>query len=276
MRRFKRIFTIVIDSLGVGAMPDSSRYGDVGVNTFLHVWNVSEGLKIPHLRRLGLGNLCGVSTDRVRGYFLDLYEASAGKDTRTGHWEMMGIHVTEPSRDVRKKTALDVLKEHGLEVIGVGRISRIFGGRGITRAYESGSSVQGMEQTIEIAEEDFRGLCYVNLADFDDLWGHRRNPVGYGRELEAFDEKLGELLKRLKEDDLLMITADHGNDPTYVGTDHTRERVPLLIYSPLMKEGGRLASEDTFGVVGCTIVDNFGLHMPSGAIGYSMMPSIVF
>ncbi len=393
MKKFKRIFTIVIDSLGVGSMPDSGKYGDVGVNTFLHVWNASEGLEIPNLRMLGLGNLCGITADHVRGYFLDLYEASTGKDTMTGHWEMMGLHVTKPfqtftdtgfppelirelerrcgrkivgnksasgtdileeygeheiatgdmivytsadsvlqicgneetmgldnlyhyceiareltMRDewkvgrviarpyVGKKkgefrrtanrhdyavkpygtTALDLLKENGLDVIGVGKIYDIFCGQGITETYRSQSSVHGMEQTLEIAEKDFTGLCYVNLVDFDALWGHRRNPEGYGRELEAFDVKLGELMKRLREDDLLMITADHGNDPTYVGTDHTRERVPLLIYSPLMKQGGRLASEDTFGVVGYTVADNFGLHMPPETIGYSLMPSIVF
>ncbi len=393
MRKFKRIFTIVIDSLGVGAMPDSVQYGDVGVNTFLHVWNASQGLDIPNLRMLGLGNLCGVATDAVRGYFLDLYEASAGKDTMTGHWEMMGLYVPKPFRTftdtgfppelirelekrcgrkivgnksasgteileeygpleieqgvlivytsadsvlqicgneetmgletlyhyceiareltmrdewkvgrviarpyVGKKrgefrrtenrrdyslkppgrTALDVLSEAGLDVIGVGKIHDIFSGQGLTRSLHSHSSVHGMEQTIELAKEDFHGLCFVNLVDFDALWGHRRNPVGYGRELEAFDVKLGELLGLLREDDLLMITADHGNDPTYVGTDHTRERVPLLLYAGGMKQGGRLASEDTFGVVGSTIADNFDLRMPPGSLGYSLMPAIVF
>ena len=167
-------------------------------------------------------------------------------------------------------TALNALKDAGKDVIAVGKINDIFVGEGITRAERSKSSVHGMEQTIELAGEDFEGLCFVNLVDFDALWGHRRNPVGYREELERFDVKLGELLEKLGEEDLLMITADHGNDPTYSGTDHTREKVPLLIYSPSFAKGGPLGELDTFAVIGATIADNFGAEMPENTIGYSI------
>lgn len=173
------------------------------------------------------------------------------------------------------KTALDVLKEAGLDVISVGKIKDIFDGEGIIRALKSKSSVHGMEQTIELAKEEFHGLCFVNLVDFDALWGHRRNPQGYAQEIERFDVNLGVLLKLLKEDDLLIITADHGNDPTYTGTDHTREKVPFLAYSPSMAGSGSLPETDTFAVIGATAVDNFGLAMPEGTIGTSLLKKLV-
>ncbi|MEG0215470.1 MAG: phosphopentomutase, partial [Hungatella sp.] len=172
------------------------------------------------------------------------------------------------------RTALDVLKEAGYAVISVGKIKDIFDGEGITEAYKSKSSVHGMEQTLEIMDQDFKGLCFVNLVDFDALWGHRRDPKGYGQELERFDEKLGKLLSKLREDDLLLITADHGNDPTYPGTDHTKEMVPLLAYSPSMKGGKRLPDADTFAVIGATVLDNFGLVMPEGTIGTSVLKEL--
>lgn len=172
------------------------------------------------------------------------------------------------------KTALDVLKDHGLDVISVGKIKDIFDGEGITEAYKSKSSVHGMEQTIDIAKKDFHGLCFVNLVDFDAKWGHRRNPEGYAKELEMFDEKLKILLEKLKDDDLLIITADHGNDPTYTGTDHTREKVPFLAYGKAMEGNGMLLEQDTFAVIGATIVDNFGLHMPENTIGTSLLSYI--
>jgi phosphopentomutase len=131
-----------------------------------------------------------------------------------------------------------------------------------------------MEQTIEIAKREFRGLCYVNLVDFDALWGHRRDVKGYAQELEKFDKKLGELLSLLKDDDLLMITADHGNDPTHTGTDHTREKVPFLAYSPSMEGDGKLQDAQTFAVIGATTVDNFGLAMPEGTIGSSIIKNL--
>ena len=172
------------------------------------------------------------------------------------------------------KTALDALKENGLDVISIGKIQDIFDGEGITRALKSKSSVHGMEQTIEVADEAFRGLCFVNLVDFDALWGHRRNPVGYAKEIEMFDEKLGILLEKLDEDDLLIITADHGNDPTHTGTDHTREKVPFLAYSKTMASGGKLTETDTFAIVGATVCDNFDIKMPEGTIGYSILDKL--
>ena len=132
-----------------------------------------------------------------------------------------------------------------------------------------------MEQTIQIAERDFTGLCFVNLVDFDALWGHRRNPVGYADELEKFDINLGILLDKLHDDDLLIITADHGNDPTHSGTDHTREKVPFIAFSPSMHQGGRIDDENTFAVIGATITDNFDLIMPAGTIGESILDKII-
>lgn len=132
-----------------------------------------------------------------------------------------------------------------------------------------------MEQTLEIMDKDFKGLCFVNLVDFDALWGHRRNPVGYAQELEKFDVNLGKVIDKLGEDDLLIITADHGNDPTYEGTDHTREYVPFLAYSPAMKKGGILEEKDTFATIGATIADNFNINMPENTIGTSVLEELV-
>ena len=173
------------------------------------------------------------------------------------------------------RTALNALKDAGYDVISVGKIRDIFDGEGITESNKSKSSVHGMEQTIEIAERDFTGLCFVNLVDFDALWGHRRNVKGYAEELERFDVKLGELLKVLREDDLLIITADHGNDPTYKGTDHTREQVMFVAYSPSMKGSGKLEDQDTFAVIGATVTDNFGVKMPEGTIGDSIRNELI-
>lgn len=392
MRNYKRIFTIVVDSLGAGAMPDAADYGDAGTDTLGHISQSIKEFNIPNLQKLGLANLHALTqVEAVRhplGYYAYLNEASIGKDTMTGHWEMMGLYITKPfktftetgfpgelldelsartgrviignksasgteileelaeeeiatghmivytsadsvlqicgneetfgldelyrcceiAREITMKdewkvgrviarpyvgkkrgefkrtsnrhdyalkpygrTALNALKDAGLDVISVGKIFDIFDGEGLTESNKSKSSVHGMEQTIEIARRDFNGLCYVNLVDFDALWGHRRNVTGYAQELERFDVKLGELLKELNKDDLLIITADHGNDPTHTGTDHTRERVPFLAYSPSMEGSGRLADAQTFAVVGATIADNFGVKMPEGTIGESIL-----
>ena len=378
MKKYKRIFTIVIDSLGIGAMEDSEQFGDKGVNTLGHIAERMEDFQIPNLRKLGIANLCSLSglapEEKPLGYRMVMREMSNGKDTMTGHWEMMGIHTTKPfqtftdtgfppelikeleertGRTVignksasgteildelaeeeiatghmivytsadsvlrdrqgdhhegrmargpghcaalcgKKKgefvrtsnrhdyalkptgtTALNILKDHGYDVISVGKIRDIFDGEGITESHKSKSSVHGMEQTIELCKKDFSGLCFVNLVDFDALWGHRRDPIGYGKELERFDEKLGELLPLLGEDDLLMITADHGNDPTYTGTDHTREKVPFLAYSPSMKGQGELPEAETFAVIGGTILDNFGLKKEENMIGDSVLEKLV-
>lgn len=172
-------------------------------------------------------------------------------------------------------TALNALKDAGLDVIGVGKIHDIFCGEGITETHHSNSSVHGMEQTIELCKKDFRGLCFVNLVDFDALWGHRRDVEGYAKEIEKFDKNLGILLDELREDDLLMLTADHGNDPTYTGTDHTREYVPLIAYSRKMEGGGALENEDTFAVIGASVAENFGVNMPEGTIGQSILKKLV-
>lgn len=394
-KKYKRVFVIVIDSLGVGAMPDAPDYGDYDVDTLGHIAETVEQLQIPNLQKLGLANLHPLrqiqAVDNPLAYYAVLQERSTGKDTMTGHWEMMGLHVTTPfqtftetgfppeliaelerltgrkvignksasgteileelaEREIQNgelivytsadsvlqicgneetmgletlyeyceiarqltmrdewkvgrviarpyvgrkkgefvrtsnrhdyalkpfgKTTLDALKQAGVEVISIGKIKDIFDGEGITQAYKSKSSVHGMEQTIEVAGQEFTGLCFVNLVDFDALWGHRRDPVGYAKEIEKFDEKLGQLLPLLKEDDLLILTADHGNDPTYTGTDHTREKVPFLAYSPSMEGAGLLPEQGTFAVVGATIADNFEVKMPEGTIGESLLAEL--
>ena len=395
-RKYKRIFTIVIDSLGVGALADAAAYGDEGTDTLGHISREMEEFKIPNLQKLGMANLHPLkqvpAVEQPLGYFMKMNEASTGKDTMTGHWEMMGLHITKPfqtftetgfpkelleelsrrtgrviignksasgteileelaeeeiatghmivytsadsvlqicgneetfgleelyrcceiARELTMKdewrvgriiarpyvgkkkgefkrtsnrhdyalkpygrTALNALKDAGLDVISVGKIFDIFDGEGLTESNKSKSSVHGMEQAIEIAGRDFEGLCFVNLVDFDALWGHRRDVAGYAGELEKFDVKLGEFLPLLKEDDLLIITADHGNDPTHTGTDHTREKVPFLAYSPSMKGSGRLEDTRTFAVIGATIADNFGVAMPEGTIGTSVLEKMV-
>lgn len=395
MGKYKRIFVIVLDSLGVGEMADSPEFGDVGVNTLGHISQAVESLNIPNLRSLGIANLTPLKQikpiEKSLGYYGKLNEKSLGKDTMTGHWEMMGLEVKQPFRTfsengfppelireleertghkvignksasgteildelgeeeiatghmivytsadsvlqicgneetfgldelyrcceiARKitlkdewrvgrviarpyvgrkkgefrrtsnrhdyalkpigKTALNVLKDAGMDVISVGKIYDIFDGEGLTEAHKSRNSVHGMEQTLELSEKDFTGLCFVNLVDFDALWGHRRDPEGYAQELENFDVNLGKLLALLKQDDLLIITADHGNDPTYTGTDHTREKVPFLVYSPSMQGNGELHEADTFAVIGATAADNFGVEMPEGTIGESVLGSL--
>ena len=373
-------------------MPDAARFADEGADTFGHILEKTKTLNIPNLRRLGFLNLkCGGDMKGVEspeGRFMRMREASNGKDTMTGHWEMMGIKTEKPFRtftehgfpaelikelekqcgkkvignksasgteiieelgeeEIRtgsmivytsadsvmqicgneetfdleelyrccetarritmkdewrvgrviarpyigmKKgefkrtsnrrdyalkppapTVLNALKDAGNDVIGVGKIHDIFCGEGITKTYHSESSVHGMEQTIDVCKEEFTGLCFVNLVDFDALWGHRRNVEGYGKEIEKFDEKLGVLLECLLQDDLLILTADHGNDPTYKGTDHTREYVPFLAYSKRMQAGGPLPEAETFAVIGATVAENFGVDMPKGTIGYSVL-----
>ena len=395
-KKFERVFVIVLDSLGVGAMADSEKFGDVGVDTLGHISESVERFEIPNLQKLGLANLKPLvqvaPVEHPGGYYMRMNEASNGKDTMTGHWEMMGIRTMKPfitftehgfpeelireleertgrkiignksasgteileelgeqeinegklivytsadsvlqicgneetmgldtlyhyceiareltmrddwrvgrviarpyvgkrkgefkrtsnRRDYALKptgpTVLNALKDAGLDVISVGKINDIFVGEGITESNHSDSSVHGMEQTIAIAKQDFTGLCFTNLVDFDALWGHRRNPAGYAEELERFDVKLGELLSLLREKDLVIITADHGNDPTYKGTDHTREQVPFLAFSPALQGNGPLDTVDTFAVIGATIAENFGVSMPKETIGTSILDKLI-
>ena len=392
MEQYHRIFVIVLDSLGIGAMPDAARFGDVDVDTFGHILDRMRTLDIPNLQKLGMLNLHPAGdikpVEAPLARYTALAEASDGKDTMTGHWEMMGILTEKPfntftetgfpeelireleqrcgkrvignksasgtaiieelgeeeietgamivytsadsvmqicgnektfdlvnlyrcceiARELTMKdewrvgrviarpyvgrtkgefvrtsnrhdyaipptgqTVLDAMKDDGLDVISVGKINDIFCGMGITESNRSANSVHGMEQTIDICKKDFHGLCFTNLVDFDALWGHRRNPVGYGEEIERFDKNLGILLEELRDDDLLILTADHGNDPTYRGTDHTREYVPLLAYSKSMDKGGEIPRQETFAVIGATIADNFGIAMPEGTIGKSIL-----
>jgi len=395
MKKYKRIFVVVLDSLGIGAMPDSEKFGDVNVNTLGHIAEKAEHLHIPNLQKVGLANLCELngikSVEHPMGAYMEMYEKSNGKDTMTGHWEMMGLHIQKPfltfsehgfpqelidelerrtghkvignksasgteildelaeeeirtgnmivytsadsvlqicgneetfgldelyrccaiAREITMKdewrvgrviarpyvgkkkgefkrtanrhdyalkpygrTALNVLKDNGFSVISVGKISDIFDGEGITESNKSKSSVHGMEQTLEIANRDFTGLCFVNLVDFDALWGHRRDVNGYAEELEKFDVNLGKLLEALNKDDLLILTADHGNDPTYTGTDHTREKVPFIACSPSLTKPGKMPASDTFAVIGATIADNFEVDMPEGTVGYSILENL--
>ena len=396
--KYRRIFTIVIDSFGIGAMDNAAEYGDTGCDTFGHIADKIPEIKIPHLIHMGLTQLHPAPvltspqpSDRI-GKYARLNEKSNGKDTMTGHWEMMGLEIKTPfqtftdtgfpkeliealeketghrvignkaasgteildelaeeeiktgamivytssdsvlqicgneetfgldelyrcckiARELTMKpewkvgrviarpyvgkkkgefkrtanrhdyalkpygkTAMDALKEAGFDVISIGKIRDIFDGEGITQAIRSKSSVQGMEQTIECLDQDFTGLCFTNLVDFDALWGHRRNPQGYAEELEKFDVLLGQFLEKMKEDDLVIVTADHGNDPTYTGTDHTREYVPFIAYSKRMKNGGAIKDEDTFAVIGASVAENFGVPMPEGTIGHSVLKELM-
>ncbi|MDD3938619.1 MAG: phosphopentomutase [Bacilli bacterium] len=393
MNKYKRFFVIVIDSVGIGEMPDAEKFGDKGANTLVHTAREVGGLKVPVMNSLGLGDLAPIlGTNTVKhphSYALRLRETSAGKDTMTGHWEMMGINTTKPFQtftdtgfpqslidelaektghkiignkaasgteilvelgeqqmrenslivytsadsvlqiaaheevtgvkelyrccDIAReicmkpeyfvgriiarpfigtnkhnfkrtanrhdlavsptgKTTLDILKDNGLMVSSIGKINDIFNTMGVVKAQKTVSNLDGMNKTIDEAKNhDFTGLCYVNLVEFDSEFGHRRNAVGYAKALEEFDVKLGELLKVVNDDDIVMVTADHGNDPVHHGTDHTREKVPLLIYSKSIKKGRYLDERETFAVIGASILTNFGLKKTPNQIGAPIM-----
>lgn len=389
MKKFKRIFVIVTDSVGIGEMPDAAKFGDTGTNTFVHTAERCGGLKVPVMNSLGLGDLAPIKgTSKVshpNAYCMRLKEASAGKDTMTGHWEMMGIYTTKPfqtftdtgfpkslideleektghkvignkaasgteilkelgeeqmkenslivytsadsvlqiaaheevtgvkelyrcceiAREICMKpeyfvgriiarpyigtdptnfkrtpnrhdlavspsgtTVMNILQDNNYMVSCVGKIGDIFNQVGVTKTQKTVSNMDGMDKTIDEAKNhDFTGLCYVNLVEFDSEYGHRRNPLGYGKALEEFDVRLGELINVLKDDDLVMVTADHGNDPTHTGTDHTREKVPLLCYSKSFKHGRYLNERNSFADIGATILKNFSLKKSSNQIG---------
>lgn len=373
---FDRVHLIVMDSVGIGEAPDSDKFGDVGADTLGHIASEA-GLNIPHLEQLGLGSirpLAGVAEVKDhKGYATKLEEISVGKDTMTGHWEIMGLNIKKPFRvfpngfpdellqqieefsgrkilcnqpysgtkviddygpeqmetgalivytsadpvlqiaaheeiipleelyricqyvrDITKdepymigriiarpyigepgnftrtsnrhdyaldpfgKTVLDSLKDNGKDVIAVGKINDIFNGQGVTEAIRTKSNMDGVDQLLKVMKQDFNGLSFTNLVDFDALYGHRRDVVGYAHAIEDFDLRIPELLAAMGDNDLLMITADHGNDPTFPGTDHTREYVPLLVYSKAMKGQGQLP-QGFYSDIAATIAENFGV-----------------
>lgn len=393
MQKFKRINIIVMDSVGIGAAPDAADFDDAGANTLLHISQSKHGLNLPNLEKLGLSNICkleGVNTvDKAMGYYTKMQEASCGKDTMTGHWEIMGLRIDKPfqvfphgfpedlidkigqfsgrkilgncpasgteiirqygerqmktgelivytsadsvlqiaahekiipleelykicqfCRNITKegkyqlgriiarpyigtckddftrtanrhdyalkpfgKTVMNYLQEAGFASVAIGKIRDIFDGEGITRAVRTVSNMDGMDKLIEVLKEDFTGLTFTNLVDFDAKFGHRRNAVGYGDALEEFDARLTEVFSVLEKNDLLIITADHGNDPTYKGTDHTREFVPLLIYSPEFTQQGELPLRKTFSDIGASIAENFAVQMPE--YGQSFLDKLI-
>jgi phosphopentomutase len=393
MKKYKRIFLIVCDSLGIGEMPDAERFGDKGANTFVHIANECGGLRIPNLNAMGLNDLEDIKgTSKVshpHSFVLKARETSNGKDTMTGHWEMMGINTRKPfqtftdtgfpealikeleERTGRKivgncaasgtkiieewgehqiktgdlivytssdsvlqiaaneaiipvpelykyceiareiclrpeyllgriiarpyigtdktnfvrtsnrhdyamspteKTYMDILKENGLEVSCIGKINDIFNGHGVTTTQRTLNNEDGMVKTMYEAKRDFTGFCFVNLVEFDSEYGHRRNPKGYGAAIEEFDHQLGQLINYLNEDDLLIITADHGNDPTWKGSDHTREKVPVILYSKSINNGTKLDEVSSFADMGKTIIENFGLKGTDTLIGEVIKP----
>jgi phosphopentomutase len=377
----KRVFLIVLDSLGVGALPDAARFGDAGTHTLDHLVAAAGGLDAPNLRALGLGNVPGVTrvepVDAPLGAFGRCAELSPGKDTSTGHWEMMGCvlehefpvfprgfppeiidpfvrrgklpgvlcnapasgtevltrlgdehirtgkpivytsadsvfqiacHETrfglqrlyalcELAREILNPygvgrviarpfvgeggergtfkrtynrrdyslspfhpTVLDRLKAAQVPTIGVGKIEDIFAARGLSEAIHTEGNDDGLARTLELAERVERGLVFVNLVDFDMLWGHRRDPAGYRRGLEAFDRGLGALRPKLRTGDLLILTADHGNDPTFTRTtDHTREYVPVLASGPGLATNVALGTRASFADIGATVEEALGL-----------------
>ncbi|MFJ5621195.1 phosphopentomutase [Peribacillus loiseleuriae] len=386
--KFKRIFIVVMDSVGIGEAPDAELFGDEGADTLGHIADKMNGLKMPNLGKLGLSNIREIhGVDKAvqpLGYFSKMQEASTGKDTMTGHWEIMGLNITKPfqvfpegfpklliqeleARTGRSiignipasgteildqlgeehmktgalivytsadsvlqiaaheevvpldelykiceiareltladeykigrviarpfigdpghfqrtsnrhdyalkpfdRTVMNELKDAGLDVLAIGKISDIFDGEGVTKSLRTVSNMDGMDKLLETLDMDFTGLSFLNLVDFDALFGHRRDPIGYGKALEEFDARMPEVFSKLKEDDLLIITADHGNDPVHAGTDHTREYVPLLIYSKRFINGNELPISRTFADLGATVADNFNVKMP--AFGKSLL-----
>ncbi|MCW6682091.1 phosphopentomutase [Aerococcaceae bacterium NML160702] len=388
--KFDRIHLIVLDSVGIGEAPDAADFNDVGAHTLGHIAETA-GLKVPNMVELGLANiesLHGLTpVERSKGYWTKLEEISAGKDTMTGHWEIMGLKIETPFRvfengfpqelierieefSGRKvvcnlpysgtevlddyaehqvetgdlivytsadsvlqiaaheeiipleelyriceyareitledpymlgriiarpyigelgswqrtsnrhdyalspfaKTTLDHLKEGGYDVVSVGKINDIFNGAGITQAIRTKSNMDGVDQLLNVMDQDFKGLSFTNLVDFDAVYGHRRNPEGYAQALEDFDQRLPEIYAKMRDTDLLIITADHGNDPTYPGTDHTREYVPILVYGKQLKEPGELNAQ-YFSDIAATIADNFQVTAPDN--GKSFLKELV-
>lgn len=382
LNTFKRIFLIVMDSVGIGEAPDAEKFGDKGADTFGHIAERMNGLNMPNIGQLGLSNIRQIKgiekAEKPLAVYTKMQEASNGKDTMTGHWEIMGLNIQTPfqvfpdgfpdeliaeleKRSGRKvignkpasgteilvelgeehmktgalivytsadsvlqiaaheeivpidelykickiareltldekfmvgrviarpfigepgnfkrtsnrhdyalkpfdRTVMNELKDSGLDVIALGKISDIYDGEGVTKAIRTVSNMDGMDKLIETLDMEFTGLSFVNLVDFDAMYGHRRDPVGYGKALEEFDARLPEVFAKMREDDLLIITADHGNDPVHAGTDHTREYVPLLVYSKRMESGQEIPIRETFADLGATVAENFHVKQPN-------------
>jgi len=378
---FKRIHLVVMDSVGIGEAPDAKSFGDEGSDTLGHIAERMGGLKMPNIEKMGLSNIRpikGISpVDKPTAHFGKLQEASVGKDTMTGHWEIMGLNIDKPfkvypdgfpqeliqaleektgrkvignkpasgteildelgeehmktgaiivytsadpvlqiaaheevvpleelykiceiARELTlspeflvgriiarpflgepgnfkrttnrhdyalkpfERTVMNELQDANYDVIAIGKIADIYNGEGVTESLRTKDNMDGMDKLNEVVRKPFHGISFLNLVDFDALYGHRRDPIGYGEALEAFDERLPEVLEALTNDDLLIITADHGNDPTFEGTDHTREFVPVLAYSPRFTEGTELPASETFADIGATIAENFQVPMP--------------
>ena len=378
---FKRVFLIVMDSVGIGEAPDAEAFGDKGADTLGHIASHRGGLQMPHMAALGLGNIREVegiqAAKQPKAYYTKMQEASNGKDTMTGHWEIMGLRIDQPFRtfpdgfpdalldELKQRTGrgiignkpasgteiLDELGEQHMEtgdmivytsadsvlqiaahediipldelykiceiaremtlddpymlgriiarpfvgkpgafertsnrhdyalkpfgrttmnslqdanfdVIALGKISDIYDGEGVTKSVRTKDNDDGMTKIVESMDEDFTGISFLNLVDFDAKYGHRRDPEGYAQALEDYDKRLPEVLDKLKEDDLLIITADHGNDPVAPGTDHTREYVPLIAFHTGADHGEELELRNTFADIAATIADNFGIEMP--------------
>jgi phosphopentomutase len=376
MTAINRVIVIVLDGVGVGALPDAAAYGDAGSNTLAHVGERVGGLALPTMEALGLGhigNFAGVRrVSEPDGCFGRMAELSKGKDTTVGHWEMAGLVVEKPfptypkgfpeeiiepfqriigrpvlgnkpasgteilkelgekhlqtgapiiytsadsvfqiaahekiiaveelyrmCREARKllmgphqvarviarpfsgepgsfirterrrdfsldppeRTLLDHLKASGQPVIGIGKINDLFNGRGLTRFIQTGDNAAGVDETLQALTKVPRGFIFVNLVDFDSKYGHRNDVTGFATALRDFDSRLPAILDALRPGDLLILTADHGNDPTTAGTDHTREHVPLLAYGPRLARGVNLGVRRTFADLGQTIADALG------------------
>ncbi|MGE5701055.1 MAG: phosphopentomutase [Clostridia bacterium] len=391
MARFQRVFLIVMDSVGIGELPDAAAFHDTGAHTLGHIAERVEGFALPHLASLGLGNIAPLhnipAASNPLAHVGKMQEISLGKDTTTGHWEIMGLQVSTPFRtypdgfppalieqfearigrkvlgnkvasgteildelgeehirtgavivytsadsvfqvaahedvvplqelyriceiareltlqdefavtrviarpfvgvpgafertsnrhDYSVKpfapTVMNQLVDAGYTSIAIGKISDIYAEEGITRSIRTKDNMDGVDQLLASMRESFSGLSFVNLVDFDAKYGHRRDPIGYGRALMEFDARIPEILGALGDDDLLIITADHGNDPTHHGTEHTREYVPLLVYHRNISQAESLGVRHTFADIGATIADNFGVASP--VIGTSFLKQV--
>lgn len=375
-----RVIWMVIDSVGIGALPDSEKFGDVNVNTLGNIVKAYKDIQLPNMIKLGLSNIDGIdsldSIDNPIGSFGRASEVSKGKDTTTGHWEMTGVLVETPfktyengfpkeiidefERKTNRKvignkpasgtaildelgeqqmktgevivytsadsvfqiaaheeiipleelykmceiareimmgenavariiarpfvgkpgefertsnrrdyslspfedTVLDTIKKSNLDVIGVGKIEDIFNKQGITEAIHTKDNMDGVDQTINYMKKENKGLIFTNLVDFDSKYGHRRDVEGYKKALEAFDARIPEIIANMKDDDILIINADHGNDPTYKGTDHTREYIPVLVYGKNINKGYNLGTRKSFADIGATVADILNVDLP--------------